>query len=76
MRVRALPCDRAAPAADQPLRVRLAGSSPVEVTFAELLIGHFALQHVVGGHQDRVSDRHGGFFGTTSAFEAAYCDAR
>src|SRR5215212_8679711 len=55
---------------DQSLRVRLAGSSPVEVILAELLIGHLPLQHVVADHQDRVSHCNGGFLGTTSASEA------
>lgn len=56
---------------DQPLRVRLARSSLVEVILAELLIGHFALQHVVADHQDRVPHRHGSFLGTTPASEAS-----
>ena len=44
---------------NQSLRVRLTGSLPVEVILVELLIGNFALQHVVGDHQDRVPDRYG-----------------
>jgi hypothetical protein len=54
---------------DQPLRVRLAGSLPVEVILAELLVGHSALQHVLADHQDRVPHRHGSFLGTTPASE-------
>jgi hypothetical protein len=49
---------------------------PVEVIFAELFIEYVTLQHVVGDHQDGVSDRYGGFFGITSASDAAYCDSR
>jgi hypothetical protein len=32
----------------------------VEVEFAEFLIGDIALQHVVGGDEDRAAGRHGG----------------
>src|SRR4029453_6206711 len=39
---------------DQPLRVRLPGSLPIEVILAELLVGYSTLQHVVADHQDRV----------------------
>ena len=56
---------------DQPLRVRLAGSLPVEIILAEFLIGHFALQHVVSDHQDRVPDCHRRFLRTMPASEAS-----
>jgi hypothetical protein len=55
---------------NQSLRVRLAGSVLVEVILAELLVGHFALQHVIGDHQNRVPDCHSRFLGTTSTLEA------
>jgi hypothetical protein len=56
---------------NQSLRVCLAGSLPVEIILAELLIGHFALQHVVADHQDRVPDCHRRFLRTMPASEAS-----
>jgi hypothetical protein len=56
--------------ADQSLGVRLAGSPPVEVILAELLVGHLPLQHVVTDHQNRVPHRNGSFLGTTPSSEA------
>jgi hypothetical protein len=55
---------------DHSLRVHLAGSSPVDVILAELLVGYLPLQHVLADHQDRVPHPNGGFLGTTPPSEA------
>lgn len=55
---------------NQPLRVRLAGSVPVEVILTELLIGHFTLQHVVADHQNRMPNCYRRFLGTMPTLEA------
>ena len=55
---------------DQPAPWRRPRSLPVEAILAKLLIGHFALQHVVGDHQDRVSHRHRCFLRAMPASKA------
>src|SRR3712207_597940 len=56
---------------NQSLRVCLAGSLPLEIILAKLLIVHFALQHMVSDHQDRVPDCHRRFLRTMPASEAS-----
>src|SRR3712207_1981302 len=42
----------------------------MEVILAKLLIGHFAFQHVVADHQNRMPDCHRCFLGTMPTLEA------
>src|SRR3954468_7503094 len=42
----------------------------MEVLLPQILVGHFALQHVLAGPQDRVPDCHRGFLGSTTSSEA------